>query len=42
MVCIGTSNPYEAAEVVELSLSILEHRVPRVELQKTRSKQSLG
>lgn len=41
MVCIGTSNPYEAAEVVELSLSILEHRIPHVELQKTRSKQSL-
>ena len=41
MVCIGTSNPYEAAEVVELSLSILEHRVPQVELQKTRSKKSL-
>ena len=42
MVCIGTSSPDEAAEVVELSLSILERRVPRVELQKTRSKQSLG
>jgi hypothetical protein len=41
MVCIGTSNPYEAAEVVELSLSILEHRAPRVELQTTRSKQSV-
>ena len=42
MVCIGTSTPYEAAEVVELSLSILERRVPRVELQKTRSKESLA
>jgi hypothetical protein len=42
MVCIGTSTPYEAAEVVELSLSILEHRVPDVELQKTRSKESLA
>ena len=41
MVCIGTSSPYEAAEVVELSLSILEHRAPCVELQKTRSKESL-
>jgi len=41
MVCIGTSSPYEAQEVVELSLSILEHRVPCVELQKTRSKESL-
>lgn len=42
MVCIGTYSPHEAAEVIELSLSILEHRVPRVELQKTRSKASLG
>ena len=42
MVCIGTYSAHEAAEVIELSLSILEHRVPRVELQKTRSKASLG
>jgi hypothetical protein len=42
MVCIGTSTPYEAAEVVELSLSILDRRAPRVELQKTRSKGSLS
>jgi len=41
MVCIGTNTPYEAAEVIEYSLSILEHRVPCVELQKTRSKESL-
>ena len=41
MVCIGTSSSYEAAEVIELSLSILEHRVPCVELQTTRSKESL-
>ncbi len=41
MVCIGTSTPYEAEEVVEISLSVLEHRVPCVELQKTRSKGSL-
>lgn len=41
MVCIGTNSPYEAAEVIELSLSILEHRVPCVELQKTRSKETL-
>jgi hypothetical protein len=40
MVCIGTSTAYEAAEVVEFSQSILEHGVPCVELQKTRSKES--
>ena len=42
MVCIGTSTAYEAAEVIEYSLSILEHRAPCVELQKTRSKQSMS
>lgn len=42
MVCIGTSTPYEAEEIIEYSLSILEHRVPRVELQKTRSKKTLA
>lgn len=42
MVCVGTSNPYEAQEVVELSLAILEKRLPRITLQKTRSKASLG
>ena len=41
MVCIGTNSPDEAAEVIELSLSILEHRAPRMELQETRSKASL-
>ena len=42
MVCIGTNSPNEAKEVIEYSLSILEHRVPRVELHETRSKGSLG
>lgn len=41
MVCIGTSTPNEAAEVVELSRSVLEHRAPCVQLQQTRSKESL-
>ena len=41
MVCVGTYSPREAAEVIELSLSVLEHRVPRVNLQTTRSKKSL-
>ena len=42
MVCVGTYSPYEAAEVIELSRSILEHRAPRMELQTTRSKESLS
>lgn len=42
MVCVGTGSPREAAEVVELSLAALERRLPGVELQKTRSKQSLA
>jgi hypothetical protein len=40
-VCIGVNTAYEAEEVVELSLAILEHRQPCVELQTTRSKASL-
>ncbi len=41
MVCIGTHSRYEAAEAVDLSLSILEHRLPTTDLHKTRSKASL-
>ena len=41
MVCVGTSTAQEAEEVVELSLALLERRLPRVELQETRSKASL-
>ena len=41
MVCVGTFSAYEAAEVLELSLSVLEHRAPCLELQETRSKASL-
>lgn len=40
-VCIGTSSPYEAQEVIELSLAILERRKPNVQLQTTRSKRSV-
>ena len=42
MVCIGTSSPYEAAEVVELSLALMEGRLPKNVLQKTRSKASVS
>lgn len=42
MVCVGTSTPDEAREVIEISLSLLERRVPEVELQKTRSKSSVA
>jgi hypothetical protein len=41
MVTIGTTTPAEAREVVEISLQLLERRVPDNELQRTRSKQSL-
>ncbi|GAG02576.1 unnamed protein product [marine sediment metagenome] len=40
MVAVGTSTPDEAREVIEFSRSILERRSDRVELQKTRSKQT--
>lgn len=41
MVTIGTTTPDEAREVIDLSLALIEHRLPGVTLQETRSKQSL-
>jgi hypothetical protein len=41
MVTIGTTTPDEALEAVQISLALLEKRIPDVELQKTRSKKTL-
>jgi hypothetical protein len=41
MVTVGTMSPAEAAEVIELSLSILDRRESSVRLQETRSKRSV-
>jgi hypothetical protein len=41
MVTIGTTTPDEAREVVEISLDLLNRRIPANELQETRSKKSL-
>jgi hypothetical protein len=41
MVTIGTTTPEEAREVIDLSLDLLERRMPVNDLQKTRSKRSL-
>ncbi|MBX7258288.1 MAG: hypothetical protein K1Y02_18135 [Candidatus Hydrogenedentes bacterium] len=41
MVAVGAMTPREAEELIELSRGILERRTPEVELQRTRSKQSL-
>jgi len=41
MVTIGTTTPDEAREVIDLSLDLLSHQMPQLELQKTRSKSSL-
>jgi hypothetical protein len=41
MVTIGTMSTYEAEEVIELSLALLEKRKADVDLQYTRSKRSL-
>jgi hypothetical protein len=41
MVAVGTSTPDEAREVIEISRAVLEHRVADVQLQKTRSKQTV-
>jgi len=41
MVVIGTTTPDEAREVIDLSLTLLERRMPDNPLQRTRSKRSL-
>jgi len=41
MVTIGTTTPDEARESIDISLDLLNRRIPDNELQKTRSKNSL-
>lgn len=41
LVTIGTTTPEEAREVIELSLDLLNRRLPENKLQETRSKRSL-
>jgi hypothetical protein len=41
LVAVGTTTPDEAREVIEISRSILEGRAAGLELQKTRSKQTV-
>ena len=41
MVTVGTMTPDEAKEVIEMSLSLFEQRKANIELQVTRSKQTL-
>jgi hypothetical protein len=42
MVTIGTTTPDEARECIDISLDLLNRRIPDNELQKTRSKKSLN
>jgi hypothetical protein len=42
MVTIGTTTPDEARECIDISLDLLNRRLPDNELQKTRSKKSLN
>jgi hypothetical protein len=42
MVTVGTTTPDEAREVIELSLDLLDRRLPDNPLQQTRSKKSLS
>jgi hypothetical protein len=42
MVVVGTATPDEAREVIDLSLDLLDRRIPNNELQRTRSKNALG
>jgi hypothetical protein len=41
MVTVGTMTPKEAAEVIEISMSILDRRQAEITLQETRSKSSV-
>ena len=41
MVTVGTMSPDEAREVIDISLSLLEKRQSKIELQKTRSKRTV-
>jgi hypothetical protein len=41
LVTVGVTTPGEAQEVIEISLALLQHELPRNELQSTRSKRSL-
>jgi len=41
MVVLGTTTPEEAREGIEISLDLLNRRIPDNDLQKTRSKNSL-
>jgi len=41
MVTVGTTTPDEARECIEISLDLLNRRIPDNQLQKTRSKNSL-
>ncbi len=41
MVVIGTTTPEEARECIEISLDLINRRIPNNELQQTRSKNSL-
>ena len=41
MVTIGTTTPEEARESIEISLDLLDRRIPDNDLQRTRSKNSL-
>jgi len=41
MAAVGTMTPDEAAEVIEVSLSLLERHKIDLELQRTRSKESV-
>ena len=42
MVTIGSTTPDEAREVIDISLDLLNQRVPDYQLQHTRSKSSLS
>ena len=41
MVCVGTMTADEARELIDISLGVLENRATQIQLQRTRSKESV-
>jgi hypothetical protein len=41
MVAIGTTTPDEAREVIDISIDLLERRIPEYQFQRIRSKSSI-
>jgi hypothetical protein len=41
MIAVGSASPDEARELIDMSLAILDRRRPEIDLQWTRSKETV-